>query len=366
MKLVDHFINTVAEELDHLNGTDFEELCRPLIELLTGKEYEWKGHNLELKAVKGSVDLIQDEDYRTIGQCGTDKDYFSGDKPKNDIESSIKNSPEFTTIYLFSNRRAKGNEYQNVKATIWQTLKDQLNSGYHYYLYDSQRIAKAVYNKIYLADKVEEILSYLPQSQKYYYLLPQTNTLPLQKSDYQHRPEEKDIEELLREKDFIQIYGLSGIGKSQMTISIANDLSEHFDTVLWFDGNSIVPNDLKKASLRRMGEDINLASILQMFKILVIVDNLNESVGDLLDSFGKYNGNGSKCIVSSLQRNVGVDESYNLSYVSDEVSRAILFDCDVKPTESQVKSILKQIAGYPLLLELAKNAVGMTSLVFRI
>ena len=357
MKLVDHFINTVAEELDHLNGTDFEELCRPLIELLTGKEYEWKGHNLELKAVKGSVDLIQDEDYRTIGQCGTDKDYFSGDKPKNDIESSIKNSPEFTTIYLFSNRRAKGDEYQNVKATIWQTLKDKLNSGYHYYLYDSQRIAKAVYNKIYLADKVEEILSYLPQSQKYYYLLPQTNTLPLQKSYYQHRPEEKDIEELLKEKDFIQIYGLSGIGKSQMTISIANDLAEHFDTVLWFDGNSIVPNDLKKASLRRMGEDINLASILQMFKILVIVDNLNESVGDLLDSFGKYNGNGSKCIVSSLQRNVGVDESYNLSYVSDEVSRAILFDCDVKPTEFQVKSILKQIAGYPLLLELAKNAV---------
>ena len=153
MKLVDHFINTVAEELDHLNGTDFEELCRPLIELLTGKEYEWKGHNLELKAVKGSVDLIQDEDYRTIGQCGTDKDYFSGDKPKNDIESSIKNSPEFTTIYLFSNRRAKGNEYQNVKATIWQTLKDQLNSGYHYYLYDSQRIAKAVYNKISLVSR---------------------------------------------------------------------------------------------------------------------------------------------------------------------------------------------------------------------
>lgn len=357
MKLVDHFINTVAEELDHLNGTEFEELCRPLIEILTGKEYEWKGHNLELKAVKGSVDLIQDEDYRTIGQCGTDKDYFSGDKPKNDIESSIKNSPEFTTIYLFSNRRAKGDEYQNVKATIWQALKDKLNSGYHYYLYDSQRIAKAVYNKIYLEGKVEEILSYLPQSQRYYYLLPQTNTLPLQKSDYQHRPEEKDIEELLKEKDFLQIYGLSGIGKSQMTISIANDLSEHFDTVLWFDGNSIVPNDLKKASLRRMGEDINLASILQMFKILVIVDNLNENVGDLLDSFGKYNGNGSKCIVSSLQRNVGDDNSYNLSYVSDEVSRAILCDCDVKPTESQVKSILKQIAGYPLLLELAKNAV---------
>lgn len=357
MKLVDHFINTVAEELDHLNGTEFEELCRPLIEMLTGKEYEWKGHNLELKAVKGSVDLIQDEDYRTIGQCGTDKDYFSGNKPKNDIESSFNNSPEFTTIYLFSNRRAKGDEYQDVKATIWEALKDKLKGGYHYYLYDSQRIAKTIYNKIYQTNKVEEILSYLAKSQEYYYLLPQTNTLPLQKPDYQHRSEEVEIENLLKEKDFLQIYGLSGIGKSQMTISIANDLSEQFDTVLWFDGNNIVPNDLKKASLRRMGEDINLASILQMFKILLIVDNLNEHVKDLLDSFSKYNGNGSKCIVSSLQRNVDIEYSYNLLYVSDEVSRAILFDCDVKPTEAQVESILKQIAGYPLLLELAKNAV---------
>ena len=357
MRLVDHFINTVAEELDHLNGTDFEALCRPLIEMLTGREYEWKGHNLELKAVKSSVDLIQNEDYRTIGQCGTDKDYFSGDKPKKDIESSFKNSPEFTTIYLFSNRRAKGDEFQNVKATICQTLKDKQDGGYHYYLYDSQRIAKAVYNNIYKTNKVEEILSYLPKSFEYYLLLPQTNTLPLQKADYQHRPEENVIEDLLKKKDFLQIYGLSGIGKSQMTIAIANDLSEQFDTVLWFDGNSIIPNDLNKARLRRMGEDINLASILQMFKILIIVDNLNEHVEDLLGNFRKYNGSGSKCIVSSLQMNVGIDDGYNLLYVSDEVSRAILCNCDVKPTESQVKRILKLIAGYPLLLELAKNAV---------
>ena len=357
MKLVDHFIYTLVEELDHLNGSDFEALCRPLIEMLTGREYEWKGHNLELKAVKGSVDLIQDEDYRTIGQCGTDKDYFSGNKPKNDIESSFNNSPEFTTIYLFCNRRAKGNDYQNVKATIQEALKEKLNGGYHYHLYDSQRIAKAVYNNIYQTNKVEELLSYLPKSLEYYYLLPQTNTLPLQKADYQHRPEENAIEDLLKEKDFLQIYGLSGIGKSQMTIAIANDLSEQFDTVLWFDGNSIISNDLNKASLRRMGEDINLASILQMFKILVIVDNLNEHVGDLIDSFSKYNDNGSKCVVSSLQMNVGVDNSYNLSYVSDEVSRAILCDCDVKSTEAQMENIIKQIAGFPLLLELAKNAV---------
>jgi hypothetical protein len=86
MRLGDHFINTVADELDHLNGSEFEELCRAFIELLTGKEFEIKGHNLEMK-------------------------------PVGDIESSINNSPDFRTIYLFCNRRAQGDDYQNTKAS---------------------------------------------------------------------------------------------------------------------------------------------------------------------------------------------------------------------------------------------------------
>ena len=53
-----------------------------------------------MKPVRGSVDLIQDEDFKAIGQCGTDKDYFSGCKPVADIESSINNSPQFNNSSL--------------------------------------------------------------------------------------------------------------------------------------------------------------------------------------------------------------------------------------------------------------------------
>lgn len=357
MELVAHFINSVADELDHLNGSDFEQLCRPFIEILTGKDFELKGHNLELKAVRGSVDLIQDDSSRIIGQCGTDKDYFDGTKPINDIEGSIRNSPSFTTIYLFCNRRATGGSYQAVNEAISKELKNKRHTGYHYHLYDSQRIARKVYENIYMANKVEEILSFLPKSREYYLILPQTNNVPLLKSDYKHRPEENDIEEQLRDKIFVQIYGLSGIGKSQMSIAVANNMSEQFDTVLWFDGESIDPKDLNKVIINRMGNSINLSSVLKSFKTLVIVDNLNNNVPDLFTSFSSLASNGSRCIVSSLQRNVSPDYSYNLLYVSDVISKAILCDCDIKPTEPQLKCILEQIAGYPLLLELSKKAV---------
>lgn len=357
MQLVDHFINSVADELNHLNGSEFEALCRAFIELITGREFELKGHNLEMKPVKGSVDLIEDDDFRVIGQCGTDTDYFSGTKPLNDIESSLNNSPNFKTIYLFCNRRAKGDEYQDVKSKINQKLKDKLKTGYHCHIYDGQRIAKKIYNNIFKAKEVEEILSYLPKSYEYYLLLPQSNIIPLLGEDYKTRPEEDDIIKQLDDIDFVQIYGLSGIGKSLLTLAVAGKLDNQFETVFWFDGNEFDARNLSNVTIKRMGESINLSTALELYKTLVIVDNLNEGVGDLLSSFGSHNKKGSKCIVTSLQQNIDNEHIYNLKYVSKEVSSAILMDGDLKPSPNQLGILLKQISGYPLLLELAKNAV---------
>lgn len=353
MELVIHFINTVADELDHLNGSEFEALCRPFLEMLTGKEFELKGHSLEMKSVKASVDLIQDEDTKVIGQCGTDSNYFSSDKPEKDIEGSQNNSPDFKIIYLLSNRRAKGKEFQITK----QNIKKKLAKGFKYYLFDSQRMAKRIYTNIYQAKEVEEILRYLPKSYEYYQILPQSNVLPLLHDNYKVRQEETEIIEKLKEVDCLQIYGLSGIGKSQLSLAVANNLSSQFQTILWFDGEKTDMNNLHNAVIRRMGEEINLAAVLERFRSLVIVDNLNNSVADLFTNFSKYNKKGSKCIVTSLQKNVDNANSYNLSCVSDAITREILLDGDIPPTEDQIKQLVKQISGYPLLLELAKYAV---------
>jgi hypothetical protein len=48
MELKDHFINMVVDELDHLNGSNFEALCRAFVELITGREFELKGHKVLL------------------------------------------------------------------------------------------------------------------------------------------------------------------------------------------------------------------------------------------------------------------------------------------------------------------------------
>ncbi len=359
MNLKDHFMNTVADELDHLNGTEFEYLCRPFIELLTDKEFEIKGHNLEMKPVGRTVDLMQDGDFGVIGQCGTDKDYFSGNKAVNDIDGCFRNSPDFHTIYLFSNRRATGSELTDLEKAV--KLKLNSNEGsqadYQFYLYDSQRIAKTIYDKIYKTSKVKEILSYLPKSYNYYLCLPESNMLPMQKQEYRHRPEEKEIEERLEKNDFLQIYGLSGMGKTETAIAVANNLSDKFDTVLWLYELNKEYISLSDIHIQRLEESINLEHLLSMFRVLIVVDNLNDNVETLKDNFLSKSKNGSKCIVTSLQLNVSPAEAFNLKYLSDAVSKEILSDCKVEPTEEQLDYVLANVAGYPLLLKLAKNAV---------
>lgn len=356
MKLVDNFIKTVVDDLDKLNGAEFENLCRPLMEVLTGHEFELKGHSLELKSVRGSVDLTQDEDYKVIGQCGTDIYYFTSDKPEKDIDSGKTNSPDFKTIYLFCNRRAKGDDFQATKKRVEKKLAS-LGKGYNYKLFDGQRIAKKIYANIYQTREVEEILLYLPNARATYYLLPQSNNLPLLSEDYMPRPEEDEIEKLFEQVDFVQIYGLSGIGKSQLSLAVANNINGKFETIFWFDGDKTDVRDLRSVTIRRMGAEINLASALEKYRSLVIVDNLNENVGDLLSNFSHYNKKKSKCLVTSLQKNVDNQNCYNLAYVTDEITREILLDGDILPTKTQVELLVKQIPGYPLLLELAKKAV---------
>lgn len=359
MSLKDHFIRTVVDELNDLNGTDFEHLCRSFIELLTDHEFEIKGHNLEMKPVGRSVDLLQDGDFGVIGQCGTDQNYFSGKKAINDIESSLKNNPYFHTIYLFSNRLASGSqlpELENAVKAKLESIKRHLPA-YKYHIYDAQRIATNIYDNVHKTGKVKQILSYLPKSFQYYLFMPETNTLPLQKPGYKNRREEKEIEEKLQEVDFLQIYGLSGIGKTETAIAVANNLANRFDTVLWLEAGSITSGTLSAVENQRMGESINLENMLRMFRVLVVVDNLNENVERLHNEFLEKSKKGSKCLVTSLQLNVNPSDAFNLKHLSDDVSKEFLTDCNVPPTDEQLTRVLNNVEGYPLLLKLAKKAV---------
>lgn len=350
MDLHQHFVKAVVKDLEVQNGTTFEYMCQPLMELLTDSEVILKGHNLYLKPVGYSVDLIKDA--KTVGQCGTDEKYFTNGKPLSDIEGCIKNSPGSKHIYLFGNKRATGGEYQAVKREI-----EIKYSRLHVELYDAQRIGEVLYHNIFRTTQIERILRFLPEAKRYYLIMPQTNNVPLPSPNYVNRPEENEVYNLLEEKQIVQVYGLSGIGKSQLVMSIAGKHGENYDTVLWFDGDKVDVNDIASIYVNRLGESINLKTVLGQFRILLVVDNLNEGVRAFMANFLDNNKKGSRCVVTSLQKNLDEEHSFKLSYVDDGISKQILHSGTKRPTEEQAGRLLKEISGYPLLLELAKNTV---------
>jgi len=353
-KLNEQFVNSFVSEIARINGTDFEYLCKPILSLISNQEVLHKGHNLYIKPVGYTADFITD-DLELYGQCGTDPDYFENlYKPIHDIERSLVNHKKCKEIFLFSNRRASGGQISKLHIEItakWQNLEVKI--------FDAEKIANVILKNIYNTLKVEEVLGYLPKTFEYYRILPQTNKLPSFKTKYFERDEETYIIGQIQNKDYLQIYGISGIGKTELTISLANSLQNQYDSVIWLDGDSIDTETLNLSSVHisKFNNTLNLDYFLQEFKILLIVDNLNSNINEFVELFKCSNKNNSKCIITSLQRNLPLTDSYNLTFLDSEIAEKILYNSEIKPDSEQVELIINEIYGYPLVLNLIVSAI---------
>ncbi|GHV84993.1 hypothetical protein AGMMS50230_06010 [Spirochaetia bacterium] len=358
-----NFINKICEELLILNGTDFEYFCQKIFGLILGNSIIHKGHNLCAKPVGYTADL-NTEDYEIVGQCGTDNDYFEPleePKPIKDIKSAIKNHPRTKKIFLFVNQRGSGGKIS--------TLNDKIDSEHFAQkisLIDSEKIANIIFNNIAKVEIIEEILhEYLPLSYEYYKILPQTNRIPdfTSKRYFERKDEEKIVIDGLKKNGFVQIYGISGVGKTEIAKSILNTLKNDYETAIWIDGESTDNIDFYSVHVSRFNSFINLSTLIENYKIIVVFDNYNKNVKSLYENFVSINNNYSICIVTSLQKNIHNDELfYELSFVNDEIAKSILMETDKKPENDQAEKIIKYVGGYPLLLSIIRDLIAEESI----
>lgn len=353
-RLKEHFINSFVTEIGQINGTDFEYLCRPILALIYKEDVQHKGHNLYCKPVGYTADFIADN-YEVIGQCGTEPNYFDDyNKPLKDVKKCIKNHPKCKTVYLFASQRATGRKLTDLDNKItqkWTTPK--------VIVIDAEKIANTILLNISNTVKVEEVLNFLPKTYEYYRILPQTNKLPSFKTKYYERKEESEIIEKLKGQNYLQIFGISGIGKTEISISIANSLQEEFESVIWLDGESLSAelHNLSSVHISKFNNNLNLDYFLQEFKVLLIVDNLNANVNEFISLFATSNKHTSKCIITSLQRNIETTNSYNLQFVEAEIAKKILLNSKIRPSDTQLTTIINEVSGYPLVLNLIVSAI---------
>ena len=175
---------------------------------------------------------------------------------------------------------------------------------------------------------------------------------------YVSRTEEDKLIERIQKNDFIQVFGVSGIGKTSMITQVGWQLKGNFEKVIWLSGDDFSNiSENTEITVAYQNHPYKLDELLGKYNILILVDNLNQNVKGFRDYFRRKNKSNSRCVITSLQANADKDETYNLSYVDNKVSRAILKSGRVKPSMSEITKILYRVNGYPLILRLAVNAV---------
>ncbi len=359
-----NFINQICLDIEKLNGTKFEYLSQVILSIILDENVNHKGHNLYAKPVKSTSDFNTD-DFEIVGQCGTDDNYFdfpvkattkTKPKPIKDIEGAIKNHSQSKTIYLFANQRGTGGALSRLNTEITNNKYAQQIE-----VYDSEKIAKEVILQNILNQEIEKLIEeYLPIAYRIYKLLPQANQIPkfTSKKYFEQNIEDKIIKRILS-KNILQIHGISGLGKTEITKSICNKLNSYFETSIWIDrDNSININfNFESVHISKFNSKINLKTLLENHKIILVFDNFNDNLNVLKDQFVEYNKKNSICLITSLQQNLPNDNSYNLDYLPYEISKNILFETDNKPSKEIADEIIKYLNGYPLLLNIIRDNV---------
>jgi tetratricopeptide (TPR) repeat protein len=187
--------------------------------------------------------------------------------------------------------------------------------------------------------------------------LPQANNIPKFTSrKYFERDIEDDIIKELLNKKILQIFGISGLGKTEVVKSICSKISNDFESSIWIDGSNSNSFNFESAHISKFNSNINLKNLFENHKIILILDNFNENLNELKQQFDEYNKKDSVCLITSVQENLPKN-AYSLNYLSDEISKNILSETENKPSDAIANDIIKYIDGYPLLLNIIRDNV---------
>ena len=351
--LAKHFKNAIVNDMACLNGTQFEDLCKVILCIILNEDdILHKGCNLNGKPVSCAVD-IKTEDCKIVGQSGTDKDYFSKtelDKPMGDIRGTKKNNPLCDVLYLFSNQRATDAQHTSLVTNI-----NAENLRFGVKIYDAEKIAETIYDNV-NSPKCNDVWQYLKEGYQLFAIFPKRNCIPQSSPHYIARiNESKELQTLLTERPIVEVVGISGIGKSEFAKQVAKDISQNFDALLWINGCDF--KNLDSVEISQFGYEVNLRYVLEKYKSLVVVDNLNENVVAFCEAFLNANKHDSKCIITSLKHNLQKGQTYELPYMDEEQVGKHIESFELNLSASEKNSLIRLASGYPLVVNMICSLV---------
>jgi hypothetical protein len=359
-------VKNLIEEIECLSPTNLELLGNNLVSIIEGKKMIHHGINKDYKPASYTVDSFSDNS-KIIAEYSTEKNYFEDSSKKGEtvsvykkIEKDIKHacdhndSNKLDKIYLISSNE----EPPSFRKKFNKTPIGKKH-GPIIIFYDSRELAKLIYEQ---SIKSPDYASYYKQffpvfsqnldNYEYYGRIPSFCGKHISDS---HALE--TVKHHLTNNDICVISGISGSGKTQLSIDYIHNEKDNFENYLWISGDDW-KKDTSLSSIQRTrgGSPVNISGLFNSSKTILVIDSLNRIVNDsdILElSYGFSIG--SKLIVTS-QISKTNNKYLSIPEFSNSVSLKILGETPGK--ESQLcKKVVKLCNFSPLILSTIRNLV---------
>lgn len=184
------------------------------------------------------------------------------------------------------------------------------------------------------------------------------NTPDVDSNYVERKREENALLETLKESNVVQVYGISGIGKTEIVKKVVGSVKNNYDRCYWISCNNYNEIDLENISTL-LGIKINLTENIKREKLIIVIDNYNSPIESITTKFEKSNLKSSKLIFSSQERTssckikkvpIGYMD-FNEAYKIFEVTKNDEFKTE------EFKKFLNKIDRHPMMLQILKNYI---------
>jgi len=355
-------IINAKEQIEALDSIRFERLCYVILAHLTGIRMHHRGQTLTGEPVGYTVDSYSDGG-KIVGEYSIVKTYFSNlSKVEGDIQHAAATFSGTRQLHLFAGVEATPSQAKNITDKC-QEYADQFHFDIQWY--DSREIAQILVGEIrYKNILLNRIFEIVPSLKEAFAGISLNNHMPELPDNYCF-PEKirNDLLNKLKSNHFLYLHGISGIGKTMLSVCLQKMLleCEPIHQADFFHISQILNlSELRYLKDPAFGYGIDLLSTIQSEKALYVLDDLSSDIDNIAAAVKAAAGTDSYVIITSQLacRSLQSQEAvYELQCLDFETAMQV-FDCGFHGdhgTDEQRELLYRKTAGYPILLNTIRS-----------
>ncbi len=360
--MLERNIINVKKQIEALDNIRFEQLCYVVLAHLTGIPLHHRGQTLTGEPVKGTVDSYSDGG-RIVGEYSIVKTYFSNlSKAEGDILHAKSTFSGIKQLHLFAGVEATPSQAKNMTDKC-REYEDRFHFDIQWH--DSREIAQILVGEIrYKNILLNRIFEIVPSLREAFAGISLDNHM-LELPDNYCFPEKirNDLLSKLKSNHFLYLHGISGIGKTMLSVCLQKMLleCEQIHKAEFFHISQVSGlSELRCLKDPAFGYGIDLISTIQSEQALFVLDDLCSDIDNIVAEVKAAAGTDSYVIITSQLacRSLQDQEAtYELQCLDFE-SAMHVFDCGFRGdhgTGEQRELLYRKTAGYPILLNTIRS-----------